>query len=268
MIGDLFGRRKKSPEIFRYRYETHMHTSEGSRCARQNGRAMAEAYYEEGYDGIFVTDHAWGGNTAVDRTLPWKEWVKRFALGYEHAKEWGDRNGLKVWFGYESGYQGTDFLIYGITPEWLGNHPELHDASIPEQMDIIHAGGGIVVQAHPFREEAHIPEVRVFPEYVDAIEGINAMHSNPMNAESYRPDWNEKAIALAKQFGKPITAGSDAHSINLTGGGIVTRTPINKPDDLIRLLKSNEIYLLTDGEAIYDRCGTFQAPSEDGLSQV
>ena len=240
---------------YRYRYETHMHTLEGSACGHNRGDEMARACFEAGYDGIFITDHAWGGNTSVDRSLPWREWVYQFAQGYEHAKAWGDENGLKVWFGYESGYNATEFLIYGITPDWMADHEELHDATIPEQLDIIHSGGGMVVQAHPYREEFYIPEVRLFPEYADAIEGINATHTNPLSKGHKSDVWNDLAIELARSNNKPMTAGSDIHTTIVFGGGILTDTPINSPREYISLILGNRMYLISDGVTLHDRYG-------------
>ena len=240
---------------FRYKYETHLHTCEGSACGHDHGEDMSRACKEAGYDGIFVTDHAWGGNTAVDRSLPWRKWVRQFATGYERAHEWGENNGLKVWFGYESGYRGTEFLIYGITPEWMADHEELHDATIPEQLDIIHSGGGIVAQAHPYREEFYIPEIRLFPEYADAIEGINATHTSHLSKSHKSDEWNPQAIELAKANNKPMTAGSDVHSVTIYGGGILTSTPINSPRDFIDLIMGDDMYLMTDGETFFDRYG-------------
>ena len=96
-------------ETQRYLYETHMHTSEASACAGSTGAQMARAYKEAGYTGIIVTDHFFYGNTSVDRSLPWEEWVRRFCLGYEHAKAEGERIGLSVFFGWEACYEGTEF---------------------------------------------------------------------------------------------------------------------------------------------------------------
>ena len=240
---------------FKHKYETHLHTSEGSACGRCTGAEMAIAAKEAGFDGIFVTDHGWGGNTAVDRSLPWREWVSRFALGYEHARETGDKIGLKVWFGYESGYDATEFLIYGITPEWMADHPELHDATIPEQLQIIHGGGGMVIQAHPFREEDYIPEVRLFPQYADGIEGINATHTNHLSKSHKSDVWNPQAIKLAHEYGLPITAGSDVHSTVMFGGGVIADHPLTGPQDYIDLILGDEPYLLTDGDSIFDRDG-------------
>ena len=100
-------------ETQRYVYETHMHTSEASACAGSTGTQMARAYKAAGYTGIIVTDHFFYGNTSVDRSLPWEEWVRRFCLGYEHAKAEGDRIGLTVFLGWEACYEGTEFLVYG-----------------------------------------------------------------------------------------------------------------------------------------------------------
>ena len=48
-----------------YRYHTHVHTSLASACARNTGIEMVRAYKEKGYTGIFITDHFFNGNTAV-----------------------------------------------------------------------------------------------------------------------------------------------------------------------------------------------------------
>ena len=112
-------------ETQRYLYETHMHTSEASACAGSTGAQMARAYKEAGYTGIIVTDHFFYGNTSVDRSLPWEEWVRRFCLGYEHAKAEGKRIGLSVFFGWEACYEGTEFLVYGLDQAWLLAHPQI-----------------------------------------------------------------------------------------------------------------------------------------------
>ena len=113
-----------------YLYETHLHTAEGSACAGSSGAEMARAYAKAGYTGIIITNHFFYGNTAVDRSLPWSDWVEKYCLGYEHAKAEGDKLGLQVFFGWESGYRGTEFLIYGPDKQWLLKHPEIKDATV------------------------------------------------------------------------------------------------------------------------------------------
>ena len=105
---------EKIREEYPYLYETHLHTSQASACARSTGAEMARACKEYGYTGIFVTDHNWGGNTTIDARLDWNAWVDQFSLGYEQSRQEGERIGLDVFFGYEAGYDGTEFLLYGI----------------------------------------------------------------------------------------------------------------------------------------------------------
>ena len=84
-----------------YKYETHLHTSEVSKCARSTGAEMARAFNKAGYAGIFVTDHFFNGNCAISTKLDWEQQVDLFMRGYESAKEEGDKLGLDVFFGWE-----------------------------------------------------------------------------------------------------------------------------------------------------------------------
>ncbi len=197
-----------------------MHTLEASACAWNTGAEMAQAYKDAGYTGIIVTDHFFYGNTAVDRSLSWGEWVERFCMGYEHAKKKGDEIGLQVFFGWESCYQGTEFLVYGLDKEWLLSHPRVRDATIAEQYALVHEGGGIISHAHPFREEDYIPQIRLFPEYVDAVEGYNGMHASPASSGHKNPLFNQRALTYAKEHSLPLTAGSDQHTIKMIGAGM------------------------------------------------
>ena len=96
-----------------YRYETHMHTRQGSACGVSSGAEQARFYRDLGYTGIFVTDHFTGGNTAVPRDLPWRERVEWFCSGYEDALAEGQRIGLDVFFAWEQNFDGDEYLIYG-----------------------------------------------------------------------------------------------------------------------------------------------------------
>ena len=175
-----------------YRYETHLHTSQGSACGKCTGEEMAEAYKEAGYTGIFVTDHFFYGNTAVDRSLPWEEWVESYCKGFEQAKKTGDRIGLQVFFGWEASYNGIDFLVYGLDKQWLKSHPEIRDCTVEEQYKMVKRDGGMVIHAHPFREADYIPEIKLYPEWVDGVEVVNSSHRNP--------DFNTKAYEYAEKY--------------------------------------------------------------------
>ncbi len=233
-----------------YLYETHMHTSEASACAANTGAEMARAYKQAGYTGIIVTDHFVYGNTAVDRDLPWEQWVENFCLGYEHAKAEGDRIDLQVFFGWESGYGGPEFLVYGLDKQWLLEHPEIRDATVEEQAGLVHEGGGIISQAHPYREASYIKEIRTYPGYVDAAEGVNASHSSFVKEERH-PEYNERALLYAKENCLPMTAGSDQHSTQMLWGGMVFPRRLEDIHDFGRAVLGREALELRDGTAVW-----------------
>lgn len=242
-------------ERYPYLYETHLHTSESSACARSTGAQMARACRDYGYTGIFVTDHNWGGNTATDCNLPWDKWVDAFVLGYEHARAEGEQIGLDVFFGYEAGYQGTEFLIYGIDKAWMKAHPQLAYATVEEQYVLVHEAGGLVMHAHPFREEFYIPKIRLYPQWVDGLEGVNATHSNPGSTAHNDPAFDERAINYARENNLPMSAGSDIHGTRLFGGGVAFRRKLTSEADYVQSILMGEDYVLTDGAKWYDKYG-------------
>lgn len=233
-----------------YVYETHLHTNEGSKCAVSSGAEMAGAAFEAGYTGIIVTNHFIGGNTAVDTNLPWKEWVDGFCKGYENAKAEGDKIGLQVFFGWESGFRGTEFLIFGLDKDWLYSHPEINGCTIPEQYEIVKKSGGLVIQAHPYRKEDYIPEVRVFPEFSDGAETVNATHSSKLSKSHNIPEWDDMAEKYASENNLLRTAGSDVHSVNMLGGGMAFGRKLSDINEFIEAVRNREGILLTGNESL------------------
>ncbi len=228
-------------EIYPYKYETHMHTKVSSACSSNTPYEMVHAYKDAGYTGIIITDHHFRGNTAIDRKLDWENWVEEYAKSYELAKEEGDKIGLQVFFGWESNFKGTEFLIYGPDKRWMKNHPELPYITVEEQYLLINQAGGIVVHAHPFREAPYLTEIRLYPDYIDAVEGINTSHDNA---------FNEKAIEYARQHNLPITCGSDQHTVNLRKSGICFKTPVKNIKDFTDRILKNDFCIFNGQEYI------------------
>lgn len=134
-------------------------------------------------------------------------------------------------------------------------HPEIRTATIEQQYHLIHDAGGMVIHAHPFREEWYIPEIKLYPDYVDGVEGINATHSNHKSISHNKVEFDNKAIEYANQFHLPMTAGSDLHSTFLFGGGVAFKRRLNFIQDYCKAILSDEDYVLTNGDFIFDRYG-------------
>jgi len=215
-----------------YRYETHLHTVEGSACGRTPGVEYPSIFKERGYDGIFITDHFFHGNTRPSRELSWPEYVDAYMKGYEEAKRAGDAIGFKVFFGIEENFEGDEFLIYGVDKQFLLDHPTIPHWTREEMIKWVHEAGGAVMQAHPFRDRDYIKKIHLYPEDIEGIEGINT--ANTAND-------NLAALCYALHYGLMIQAGSDTHFVGSIGdnnGGILYDTPIVSEKDFAqRLLK-------------------------------
>ena len=219
-----------------YKYETHMHTSQASACGQVDGATQARIYKELGYTGVVVTDHFFNGNTCVPRSLPWEERVTKYCDGYRAVKEEGDKIGLQVFFGMETNYNSMEFLIYGLSEEWLKAHPDMLSWSVEKQYEMVHEAGGLVVQAHPFRKAPHISNIVQYPHAVDAMEGYNGLNENG------GPEFNNRAVAYCKEHGITMTGGSDAHKEVTLRGGLLFKEKWNDIYDFIRAVKNGEGY--------------------------
>ncbi len=220
-----------------FKYETHAHTSEGSRCASITAKELVRFYKSMGYTGICITDHFFNGNTTVPIDLCWNDKVEMYCMGFEKAYAEGRKVGLDVFFGWEYSYMGSDFLTYGLNREWLINHPYLLELRVSDYCDLVHSEGGFIVHAHPFREASYIEMIRLLPRKVDAVEVINACRSDFENrlADEYADNYH-----LLK------TAGSDNHWGEMSGySGIQLERRLGDVGDMIESIKNKEVEIFS-----------------------
>ena len=236
-----------------YKYETHLHTAQGSACGVSSGTDYIEPYFNAGYSGIFVTDHFFGGNTAAPKDAHWETRVKVYCSGYEaafnEAISFNNKNNLtgtdkefKVFFGIEQTFDGDDYLIYGIDKNWLLNHPEIENMNHSELFHAVNSVGGLMIQAHPFRFRSYQTAMHQHPLDVHGIEiynGGNKIIENQM-AELY-----------AKAMDFPTTSGSDIHNVSklinhegIPCGGMEFTTPLQDAFDYGRRVKAKNYKLI------------------------
>jgi hypothetical protein len=97
-------------------------------------------------------------------------------------------------------------------------------------MDEIHEMGGLVYVPHPFdRWRANFAPHRLvtLADRIDVIEGYNQWAD---------PGANQAATEIARDLGKPIAFGSDAHSIGELGHSWMEVEPFRGPADLLEKL--------------------------------
>lgn len=222
-----------------YLYETHLHTAQASACGHSKGADYISFYKEKGYTGIIVTDHFLNGNTSVPASLPWEERINLFCQGYEDAKKEGDKQGLQVFFAWECRFGPDEFLVYGLDKDWLLAHPDILEWDHITHYHEIKKAGGLVVQAHPFRERDYLDKIELHPFQCDAWEVANAGNPAYQDRLAYR---------YAKAHNIPMTAGSDIHRIgeNIMGNfyGVAFDEPLTSIQDYVTRIKSTKGYQL------------------------
>lgn len=224
-----------------YKYEMHLHTcpcSGGGRDIREH----IDDLMSKGFSGAIVTNHFFNGDNRIDRELPWEEFVDAYRQDYLYGLEYARQVDFDLLFGLEEHVgNGQEVLLYGITPELIAAHPELKRAPAEAYAEVVHSGGGMIFQAHPYRSRGYV--ARPYPlDCLDMIDGIEVYNAGN------EPDWNESAQRFADEHGIACVAGSDAHKITTAGrAGIITKERIRSNEDLVRILKSRD-YTIYKGE--------------------
>lgn len=225
-----------------YLYETHLHTCEASKCGRLHGEDYIPYMIGRGYSGLIVTDHFFNGNTCVNSDLSWEERVNSYCSGYERALKAAEGTDFTVMFGVEFNFIKDEYLLYGIDKQWLLDNECIMKMTRHELFDAVHKAGGIMVQAHPFRERDYLTSIKLSPDTADAIEVYNAANSANMNA---------LAFEYCEKLGLPMTSGSDIHNY--------------RPDDMGGMLFEKRIGSIDEYiDAVKNRTGTPVSVAPDG----
>ncbi len=222
-----------------YRYEMHCHTSPVSACAKADVRDTVGFYKSRGYDGVFITNHFLNTYAPLGKDASYEEKINFYFSDYEAALVVGKELGIKVFFGIETTYRGTDFLVYGLDKEWFLQHPQIMEMDIKEKLAFMREHGAYAAQAHPYREAYYIDHIRLYPRSVDAIEVINANRT---------PLENEMARLYAEKYELNMLAGSDNHqgSKQTKFAGLQSETPICSEAEFIEGMKQGRFQIFEE----------------------
>ncbi len=224
----------------KYLYEMHTHIKGVSTCASCDAEKIAELYVDSDYSGIVVTDHI---NTSTFRRSgltdsPWDEKMDHYLKGYKELKKAVDGK-LNVILGIEICFyccDENDYLVYGVTEEFLRSHGDLMAYTPEEFSKLAHENGLLMLQAHPFRRDSEVSNWKI-------LDGYEIFNGNPRHYSC-----NPMAEAWAKYHNKSIvTSGSDLHEIeDAYHGGIYFEKEIKTSQELVEELKKGNYTLKKD----------------------
>ena len=224
-----------------FKTETHLHTAETSPCGKVSAAEMVKRYYDAGYKTLFITDHFYAKYFETLGNLSWEEKIEQFFSGYEAAKVVGKSLGMNIIPAAELRLDGSnnDYLLYGADRAFLTNLAKTLDMSIESFYAYAKKHGVTVIQAHPLRDGRCTPT----PEFVD---GLEAHNGNPRHE-----NFTDKVMELAREYGKLVTGGSDAHRPQDVGSsGIMTEREIRTAKDYIDVLIEGNFTIIKGDEGL------------------
>lgn len=188
--------------------DCHVHTYY-SPDSVNSPQAIIEACYHRGLDKVVIADH----NT-IAGALALRELAPDLIIVGEEIKT--DHGELIAFFVEEE------------VPAWL---------PLEEAIARLRAQGAIIGVSHPLeslrREAMGWEALLTIIDRVDFLEGFNA--------RCILPGDNRRALALARERGLPVTAGSDAHSPMEIGAAYVEMPPFTSKDDFMSSLRQARI---------------------------
>lgn len=215
--------------------DPHVHSKAISLCSIASVEEIIDFKKSHGYKAAVLVNHC----------QPWyydksehKENMQKHIAEYLKGKKYAESNGFKLFLGIEVTVTVpfyADFLLYGVTEEFLLNSPCLYALSQSELYELCRNSGVVLIQAHPFRA----PITPAAPNVTDGYE-INCQTNDLLNKDA--------VLDLAASTGKFVTAGTDYHGRKQDEylGGMIVPGDINSATEFAEYLKTadkTELYL-------------------------
>ncbi len=234
--------------------DTHVHTKGVSMCGQMTYKEVIDYKKKIGYGGMILTNHC---QTFYFDNMSYSDYAEMVIKEYRLAKEYGDSVGFEVFYGLEVSVDlphYSDIVLIGVTDRFMRETSGLCFMSHEELYNLSKKYGIIVVQAHPYRQNAlpYRPNTNMSPldpKYLDGIE---------INCKSSDIGYKDKVIDFAERGNLLVTCGTDFHRITDDRLlGLEIPDGISETKELIEYLSGNKqttAYL--DGERLL--VGNFQ----------
>ena len=204
--------------------DPHVHSTGVSLCSHVTCEQIIDEKIKLGYDGVVLTNHC----------QPWyypenkhSEFMERTIKEFQHGKVYADKRNFRFYLGVEVSLfepHYADWLLYGVTEEFLRESPCLYTLSQKELFEYCQKYGVVMIQAHPYRQAPCNPKY---------------MHGVEINCSDVDLD----KITLVEEFARAhnllVTCGTDYHFVErIFRGGIYIPEYCNSASDIAQWMRS------------------------------
>lgn len=214
--------------------DPHVHSNAISRCSHVSCEEIIDEKIKLGYDGVILTNHCQEWYYPKEEH---EKYVEQVIADFLRGKAYADKKGFRFYLGLEVTLMlpnYSDWLLYGVTEEFLRKTPCLYLLSQEELFALCEESGVLLVQAHPYRQAPCDP---------------NLMHGVEINCN----DGDLEKIPLVEKFaaehGLLVTCGTDYHSWSRTyRGGIYIPKKCETAVDIAEYIrKTGEVRVFYEG---------------------
>ena len=214
--------------------DPHVHSNGISICSHVSCEQIIDEKIGLGYDGAILTNHCQSWYYPENAYL---EFMEKIISEFHRGKQYADQKGFRLYLGIEvTLYQPhyADWLLYGVTEEFLRETPCLCSLSQEELFECCNKWGVILIQAHPYRQ------VPCNPQY---------MHGVEINCSNGDLDKIELVEEFAKKYNLLVTCGTDYHVLeNTFRGGIYIPENCKTAEDIAKWIRKNRRIKIFFGE--------------------
>lgn len=181
--------------------DLHAHSSAISHCCKIPVEDVIDHAKRIGIDGIALTNHY---NKAYIKDGDARAFAKRYIAEYHHALEAAKNQDFTVIYGIEltmSFDPAVHILIFGAGEDFALDHPEMYDYSMEKLSALVHERGGVVIQAHPYRNMTDRLQS------VSLLDGVE-LSCHPLYCGTHR----DELVKIAHDNGLILTCGGDYHA--------------------------------------------------------
>lgn len=180
--------------------DMHCHSKGISRCCKVPIEDILERTKQAGIDAIILTNHYIKDYVANDDSL---DFAKKYINEYLYAKTLEEKYNCKVFFGIELTVEfarAVHLLIYGVPTDFVLKHHDIYNYSLEKIYSIVKQAGGILIQAHPFRNNCSVLDVN----FLDGVE----INCHPI----YKFSHSDELLKIGKDNNLLVTVGGDYHA--------------------------------------------------------
>lgn len=185
--------------------DCHAHTARISPCCKGESEQIISDAKKVGINGIVLTNHYSGYYVKVAKMYAdTKEMAQAYLDEYKRVKSLGEKQGFSVLFGIEISmelYKAVHLLVYGIDEKFLFDNLEMYDYTQERLYKAVKKAGGVLVQAHPLRNDKNL---LLDPQFLDGVE----INSHPI----YNGPRYEFLSEFAHKNRLILTSGGDYHA--------------------------------------------------------